>query len=83
MINLLKSCGGYMKTVSFPDYVPPLLELVNILDWCCNVVELSLPNAKLDTEQLRKAKKTHETTTETGNSVGQAINTTTFNWYKP
>ena len=32
VINLLKSCGGYMKTISFPDYVPPPLELVNMLD---------------------------------------------------
>jgi len=50
--NLLKSCGGYMKTVSFPDYVPPPLLLVNMLGWCYNVIELSLPNTKLDDEQL-------------------------------
>ena len=53
--NFFKLCGGYMKTVSFPDYVPPPLELVNMLDWCSNVVELSLPNSNLDTEQLAKA----------------------------
>ena len=40
MNNLLKSCGRYMKTVSFPDYVPPSLQLVNMLGWCCNVIEL-------------------------------------------
>ncbi|XP_065898806.1 uncharacterized protein [Dysidea avara] len=46
--NLLKSCGGYIKTLTFPNHVPP----VNTLQCCNNVVELSIPQAKLDPEQL-------------------------------
>ena len=57
MNNLLKSCGRYMKTVSFPDCVPPPLQLVSMLGWCCNVMELSLPNVKLDAEQLAEIVK--------------------------
>ena len=49
MSNLLKSCGRFIKTMSFPDHVPPLECLINN---CCNITELSLPTAKLNPEQL-------------------------------
>jgi len=52
--SLLKSCGGSMKRLLFPDHVPPPLKLVSMFQNCKNVIELSLPTTKLDIEQLRK-----------------------------
>jgi len=49
--NLLKTCGRYVKTLSFPDHAPPLQTFVRN---CHNVVELSLPKSKLDREQIGK-----------------------------
>jgi len=53
--NLLKSCGGSMKLLSFSDHVPPPIKLVSVLQNCNNVMELSLPTTKLDIKQLGKA----------------------------
>jgi len=55
--NLLKSCGGYVKTLSFPDRIPPSLQLVSMLEWCSNVKQLSIPNEVLNIEQLGQAVK--------------------------
>ena len=53
--HLLKSCGGCIKRLSFPDHVPPPVKLVSVLQNCNNLIELSLPTTKLDIEQLGKA----------------------------
>jgi len=55
--NLFKSCGGYIKRLSFPDQVPPAIKLVSMLHNCNNVVELNLPTTKLNVEQLKEAVK--------------------------
>ena len=49
--DLLKTCGRYIKTLSFPDHAPPLQTLVRN---CHNVVELTLPKTKLDRVQVGK-----------------------------
>ena len=51
--NLLKSCGQYIKRLSFPDHVAPS-KLTAMLQNCNNVVVLSIPTSKLNPDQLRK-----------------------------
>ena len=49
LINgVLKSCGRYMKQLSFPDLMVP----VNMLGHCRNLVRLSLPSAQPSLNQL-------------------------------
>ena len=50
--NLLKSCGSFIKTLSFPNHVPPTLH--HLLRYCNDVVELILPTTKLDRVQVGK-----------------------------
>ena len=47
--SALKSRGEHVKRLSFPDHVVPL----KILQHCCHLVQLSLPSAKLNRNQLR------------------------------
>jgi len=49
----LKSCGQYIKILSFPHHVTPL-KLAMLRD-CANLVELRLPTSKLNYDQLGKA----------------------------
>ena len=51
--SLLKSSGRYVKRLSFP-YCVPLAKLKAVLQHCNNIVELSIPNSKLNCDQLRK-----------------------------
>ena len=54
--NLLKSYGGYIKILSFPDHVPPL----DMFQYCVNVLRLDLathPTAKLGPSELHTAIK--------------------------
>ena len=53
--NLLKSCGGYVNRLSFPDHVPS--SLLKLLPYCINVVHLNLATTKLDPDQLVMATK--------------------------
>jgi len=42
-INIvLRTCGKYVKRMSFPDHVPPL-KLANMLQYCGSVTHLNLP----------------------------------------
>ena len=49
--NVLKVCGQYVKLLCFPHHVMPLC-LIKMLEYCSNVIELSLPATKLTPEQL-------------------------------
>ena len=49
--TFLSTCGRSIKTLSFPDHVPPLQTLIR---YCHNVVELSLPKTELDRVQVGK-----------------------------
>ena len=51
--SLLKSSGRYVKRLFFPNCVP-LANLKAVLQHCNNIVELSIPNSKLNCDQLRK-----------------------------
>ena len=51
MNNVLKVCGQHVKQLSFPHHVTPS-KLVKMLDYCNNVIELSLPTTKLNPDQL-------------------------------
>jgi len=51
--SILKSRGENVKRLTFSDHVIP----VKLLQHCCNLVQLSLPSAKLNLNQLRKAVK--------------------------
>ena len=53
MNNALKVCGQHASRLCFPHHVTPP-KLVKILDYCSNVIELSLPTTKLDPDQLAK-----------------------------
>ena len=56
LCNLLKSFGGHIKTLSFPDHVPP----IEIFQHCVNVTRLDLatqPTAKLSPSEIRTAIK--------------------------
>jgi len=46
--SLLKSCGGYIKTLAFPNNVPPL----SVLQYCENVIELAVPTARFVPQRL-------------------------------
>jgi len=47
--------GHYVKRLSFPDHVPTPLKLSVMLQYCTNLVELSIPTSKLgDSNQLEK-----------------------------
>ena len=50
--NVLKWCGEHVKLLSFPDHVTPS-SLVNLLNYCSNVMVLNIPTTKLDHEQLK------------------------------
>jgi len=52
--SVLKVCGQYVKHLSFPHHVTPS-KLVKMLDYCSNIIELSLPTTKLDTKQVETA----------------------------
>ena len=55
VMNVLKTCGDYIKRLVFPDHVPPI-SLIEMLSHCNNVTQLSLPPVtKLDSEELRLA----------------------------
>ena len=47
--NVLKSCGRHVKQLSFPDHAIH----VKSLQYCNNVLRLSLPSVKLNVNQLR------------------------------
>jgi len=49
--SVLKSCGGHVKRISFPDLVIP----IKVFQYCSNVVQLSMPSAKLSFIQLKTA----------------------------
>jgi len=51
MNDALKYCGQYVKRFFFPTHVTPS-KLPKILEYCCSVVQLSLPATKLDPEKL-------------------------------
>ena len=53
--SLLRSCGEYIKRLSFPDHVPS--SLLKMLPYCINVVHLNLAKTKLDPDQLVMATK--------------------------
>ena len=52
--SLLKSCGQFIKRCSFHDHVMPS-KLTAMLQYCSNVVELSLPTSMLNPNQLEIA----------------------------
>ena len=52
--NMFKWCGVYIKRLSFPDGLPQPLKLVEMLWWCCNVVELQLKTTSVHEEYLPK-----------------------------
>ena len=56
--SVLKSCGKYVKRLSFPDRVAPTQ--LKILRHCNNLVELSIPTSTLDCNQLSKVMKNME-----------------------
>jgi len=51
--SVLKSCGQYIKRLSFPDHVAPS-KLTVMLQHCSNLVELSIPKTILKLDQLIK-----------------------------
>ena len=67
MKNLLKSCGQFIKRLSFRDHVMPS-KLTVMLKLCSNVVELSLPTIELNPDQLKIAIQ-HGEVTESANSM--------------
>jgi len=55
MKEVLKVCGHHIKVLSFPNSrLPSTLSLVEMLKYCSNVQNFSLPSTKLNLEQLRK-----------------------------
>ena len=52
MKNVLKVCGQHVKQLSFPNHVTSTSISVTTLAYCSNVVQLSLPTTKLNSEQL-------------------------------
>ena len=53
--SVLKSCGKYVRQLSFPDHVESTQ--LRILRHCNNLVELSIPTSTLNCNQLRKIMK--------------------------
>ena len=53
MNNVLKVCGRHVKRLSFSNHVT-FSKLVRMLDYCSNVMELSLSTTKLGPDQLGK-----------------------------
>ena len=51
--NVLKMCGSHLKRLSFPHHMTSS-KLTNMLEYCSNVIELSLPTTNLYPEQLGK-----------------------------
>ena len=51
--NVLKSCGQYIRRLSFPDHVAPS-KLTVMLRHCSNLVKLSIPTSKLSPDHLGK-----------------------------
>ena len=49
--SVLKVCGGHVKRVSFPDFIMP----AELLNYFSNVVQLSIPSAKLSFSKLKAA----------------------------
>ena len=58
MKSVLKSCGKYVKRLSFPDHVAPTQ--LKSLRHCNNLVELSIPTSTLNCNQLSKVMKNME-----------------------
>ena len=59
VMNVLNTCGDYIKLLAFPDHVPPT-SLIEMLNHCNNVTQLSLPRGlppvtELDSKELRLA----------------------------
>jgi len=52
--SVLKSCGGNIYRLSFPDHVMPS-KLTSMLRHCRNLVQLSIPTSKLNYGQLATA----------------------------
>ena len=52
--SLLKSCGKYIKRLSFPDHIMPS-KLASMLKCCNNLIQLSIPTSSLSADQLGKA----------------------------
>ena len=52
--NVLRVCGRYVKRLSLTHHVTPS-KLFKMLEYCGNVIELSLPTTKLDTDQIGTA----------------------------
>ena len=48
--NALKVCGRHVELLSFPNHVIPIY--LGLFEHCRNLIELSLPKAKLDPKQL-------------------------------
>ena len=51
--NVLKVCGQHVKRLFFPNHMT-FSKLMKILEYCSNVMELSLPTTMLDPVQLKK-----------------------------
>ena len=51
--NVLKLCGQHVKRLSFLDHKTPPSRLVTVMGYCNNLIELSLPTTKLDSELLK------------------------------
>ena len=58
MKSVLKSCGQYIKRLSFPDHVACVVKtpckLTPILLHCSNVVQLNIATSKLTSGELEK-----------------------------
>ena len=55
VMNVLKTCGDYIKRLTFPDHVAPSI-LIKMLRHCNSLTQLSLPpETKFDSKQFKLA----------------------------